>query len=254
MRDGTLWNRLRVAGLAAVALAWATAASAQIGYMGSVYYVRIGDSDDNRTDAVYLFNSVDLETGRVRTSISLPLISQQSRWVDAELGPVETPWQTGVADPSVRVDVEAWRNRARDVSIRASGTVKIPVASVEDGYSSGEVDVGVGMAVSVFRGRNSVLADITYWMLGDPPDFDYRNVPAFYVGYARVLDRAYRWSGIVSVSGAPSVIPGLDPPAQISVAVLRVFGTGAAVGVSFDIGLTGGASDFAVGSTWRFAF
>jgi len=254
MREGSNWRWLRVMSLAAVALAWATAAPAQIGYMGSVYFVRIGEPDESRTDAVYLFNSIDLEAGRVRTSISLPLISQQARWVDPELGPVEAAWQTGVADPSVRVDVEAWRNGARDVSLRVGGTVKIPVASVEDGYSSGEVDVGVGMSVSVFRGRNSVLADVTLWMLGDPPDFDYRNVPAFYVGYARVLDRGYRWSGIVSVSGAPSVIPGADPPAQVSVALLRVFGTGAALGVSADIGLTGGASDFALGSTWRIAF
>lgn len=254
MRDPIGWRRLRVAGLAAVALVWATAASAQIGYMGSVYFVRIGESEEDRTDVTYLFNSFDIQTGRVRTSVSIPFLVQQSRWVDPEFGPFETPWQSGFADPSVRVDVDVWRNWRRDQSLRASGSVKIPVASVEEGYSSGEVDVAVGVSYSVFRGRNSVLADVTYWMLGDPPDFDYRNVPAFYVGYARVLDRSYRWSGIVSVSGAPSVIPGLDPPAQMSIAVLRVFGPRAALGFSFDIGLTGGASEFALGSTWRFAF
>ena len=70
---------------------------------------------------------------------------------------------------------------------------------------------------------------------------------------ARVLDARYRWSGIVSVSAAPSAIPGFDPPAQASVAVLRVFGR-AALGVSFDVGLTDGSADFAVGSTWRFVF
>jgi len=254
MRDGTIRRRLRVASLAAVVLLWATAASAQVGYIGSVYFVRIGETDENRTDAVYLFNSIDVEAGRVRTSVSLPLIVQQSRWTDPELGPSVTPWLSGLADPTVRVDVEAWRGRSRTQSLRLSGSVKVPVASVEDGYSSGEVDVAFGVSYSAFRDRNSVLADVTYWWLGDPTDFDYRNVPAFYVGYARVLDRRYRWSGILSVSGAPSVIPGLDPPAQVSVAVLRVFGRGAALGFSVDVGLTGGSSEFALGSTWRLAF
>ncbi len=254
MRDGTAWRRLRVAGLTAVALSWAAAASAQVGYTGSVYFVKIKTAEEDRTNAVYLFNSIDFESGPVRGSVTLPLIAQQSRWVDPEFGASETPWQSGLADPTVRVDVGAWQSRARDVAVRASGTVKIPAASVEDGYSSGQVDVAIGVTLSTFRGRNSVLADLTYWIVGDPPDVDYRNVPAIYVGYARVLDRNYRWSGIVSVSGAPSVIPGFDPPAQVSVALLRILGAGAAVGVSVDIGLTAGASEFAVGSTWRFVF
>jgi hypothetical protein len=254
MRDGTTWRRFRVAGLAAVALSWAAAAAAQVGYTGSVYFVRIQPSDDDRTDAVYLFNSIDFERGPVRGSLTLPLIVQQSSWVDPEFGASKTPWQSGLADPTVRADMRVWQSRARDVSVRASGTVKIPVASVEDGYSSGKADVAFGMSLSTFGGRNSVLADFTYWIVGDPPEVDYRNVPAVYVGYARVLDRSYRWSGIVSVSGAPSAIPGFDPASQVSFAVLRLLGTGAAVGFSFDIGLTGGSSDFAVGSTWRFVF
>jgi hypothetical protein len=243
-----------VAGLTAVALLWAAAASAQVGYMGSVYFVRIGDTAEDRTDAIYLLNSIDLQTGRVRTSVSLPLIVQQSRGTDPDLGPFETPWQSGLADPTVRVDLDAWQSLRRDQALRVSGSIKLPVASVADGHSSGEVDVAAGVSYSTFRGRNSLLADVTYWFLGDPQDFDYRNVPSFYVGYGRVLDRGYRWSGIVSVSAARSVIPDLDPPAQVSVAVLRVFGPGAAIGFSVDVGLTGGSSEFAVGSTWRFAF
>jgi hypothetical protein len=247
-------RRLRVAAFAAAALCWATAASAQIGYTGSLYFVRIDTAEGERTDAVYLFTSVDFERGRFRGSLTVPVIAQQSAWIDPDLGPVETGWQSGLADPTLRVDAEVWRNRTRDTTLRLSGAVKVPVASVEDGYSSGGTDVAFGLSVATFRGRNSVLADLTFWILGDPADADYRNVPAFYAGYARVLDRNYRWSGIVSVSGAPSAIAGFDPPAQVSLALLRLLGRGAALGVSFDVGLTDGAADFAVGSTWRFVF
>lgn len=240
--------------VAVVALLLAATASAEVAYSGSTYVVTFRTAEGDRTDAVYLFNSVDFERGRVRGSVTLPVVVQQSRWTDPDRGPVETPWQSGVADPMVRADVAVWRSRWQDTSVRASGAVKVPVASVENGYSSGEVDVGVGMSFSTFRGRNSVLADVTYWMLGDASEVAYRNVPAFYVGYARVLDQGYKWSGIVSISGAPSAIPGFDPPAQVSLAVLRVFGRGAALGLSFDAGLTDGSADFAVGTTWRFVF
>lgn len=247
-------RRLAVAMVAAAALLWAVPASAQIGYTGSLYVVRIDTPDGDRTDAVYFFTSLDVEHGRLRGTLTVPVVTQRSRWTDPALGPIETGWDSGLADPTLRMDVEVWRSRWRGTSVRASGSVKLPVASVDDGYSSGEVDVALGLSVSTFRGRSSLLADATYWTLGDPTAIDYRNVPAFYLGYARVLDRGYRWSGIVSVSGAGSAVRGFDAPAQVSVALLRLLGAGAAAGVSLDIGLTDGAADVAVGSTWRFAF
>ena len=254
MRAQTTRRVLRGACLAAVALAWAATAQAQVGYTGSVYVLRIKTDEGERTDAVYFFNSLDVQAGRVRASMTLPLISLQSRWSDPDLGPVESGRQSGLADPMVRVDAEAWRSRRGDLSLRPSAAVKFPVAGVDDGFSSGEVDVAFGASFSMFRGRNSLLADVTYWALGDTPDAVYRDAPAFYVGYGRVLDRNYRWSGIVSVSGSRAVTSGVDPPAQVSVALLRILGSGAAFGLSLDVGLMDGASDIAIGSTWRFAF
>ena len=245
---------LLVAAIAAAALMRATAASGQVGYTGSVYFVKIDTPDGQRTDAVYIFNSVDFEFGRLRGSATLPVIAQQSAWVDSVLGSVNTGWQSGLADPTFRIDADVWRTRLRGTSVRVSGSFKAPVASVDDGYSSGEADVAVGISVSTFLGRNGLLADLSYWTLGDPPGVDYRNVPTIYVGYARVLDPAARWSGIVSVSGSPSVIPGAEPTAQVSAAVLRLLGRGASIGLSFDVGLTDGAADFGIGTTWRVAF
>jgi len=168
--------------------------------------------------------------------------------------PLDVPWASGPGDPFFRVDVAAWRSPERDASLRLSGSIKAPIASVDDGFSSGEVDYAVGVSWSAFRGRQSVLADVTYWVLGDPAGTDYRNIASPYVGYGRVLDSRYRWSAIVSASGSPAVIPGLDPSAQWSVALLRVLGPRASFGVSLDLGLTDSAADFALGGTWRVAF
>jgi hypothetical protein len=254
MDGSVLRARQRVVVLAMAALGWAVAASAQVGYMGSLYFVRAETAEGERTDAVYLFTSLEVERGRLRGSVTIPVIAQQSRWTDAELGPVETGWQSGLSDPIVRLDAQVWRTPLRDTSVRLSGAVKVPVASVGDGFSSGKPDVAIGASVSRFRGRNSVLADLTYWILGDPSEIDYRNVPAFYIGYGRVLDGRSRWSGIVSVSGASSATEGFAGPVQLSVAMLRVLSAAAAFGVSVDVGLTDGAADFAVGTTWRVGF
>jgi hypothetical protein len=245
---------LAATAIATAALLWAAAASAQVGYTGSLYFVKVETAEGDRTDAVYVFNSLDFEYRRLRATATFPVIAQQSAWIDATLGPVETGWSSGAADPTFRLDAEVWRSRFRSTSVRLSGTVKVPVASVDDGYSSGQADVALGASIATFRGRNNLTADVTYWILGDPSELDYRNVPSFYAGYARVLDGRYKWSGIVALSGAPSPIPGLDPSVQLSLALLRVLRPGAALGVSFDIGLTDAAADFAVGSTWRFAF
>jgi len=252
----TFGRRLGRAGLAAALVVCfaATGAAQTGGYTGSIYFVTIDTADGEQADAVYILNSLDVEHGRLRASATLPWIVQRSAWAVEGDQLLDVPWQSGFADPTFRVEVEAWRTRARDAALRLSASVKAPVASVEDGFSSGEVDYALGVSWSAFRNRQSVLADFTWWVLGDPSDVDYRNVASFYVGYGRVLDRRYRWSAIVSASGAPSVIPGGTPPAQVSVALLRGFGARGALGVSFDVGLTDGAADLGVGTTFRFAF
>lgn len=252
----TFGRRLRIAGLAVafVVSAAATSAAQTGGYTGAVYFVTIDTAEGERADAVYILNSLDVEHGRVRGSVTLPWIAQRTAWAVADDQPLDVPWQSGLADPTFRVEVEAWRAAARDASLRLSASVKAPLASVEDGFSSGEVDYALGVSWSAFRGRQSVLADVTWWILGDPTAVDYSNVASFYVGYGRVLDRRYRWSAIVSASGSPSVIPGATPPAQVSVALLRGFGDRGALGVSLDLGLTDGAADLAVGTTFRFGF
>lgn len=230
----------------------AAPASAQFGYTGSTHFVTVETPEGDRTEAAYIFTTLDYEAGPLRTSLTVPLVAQSLEWTDPTVGRVATGWQTGMADPTIRLDARVWA--APSSTVRLTGSVKLPVTSTEDGRSTGEVDAAVGVTVTTSRGRHSVMADVTYWMLGDPDAVTYRNVPAIYVGYARVLDRQYRWSGIVSISAAPSAIPTLGAPAQLSAALLRVVGRRAALGVSVDVGLTDQAADLAVGALWRIVF
>jgi hypothetical protein len=238
-----------------VLLGQAATARAQAGYTGSVNLVRDRSDSSGSTDAVYVFNSVDVTRGRFRATATVPLVSQriESTVVPAD-DTAEPAWSGGLGDPMLRADVTLLRRRTGGLAVSVSGAVKIPVADAEGGTGSGEYDGSVGVTLMGARGRSSFLADVTYWVLGDPPDTIVRNVPAVYLGYATVLDRGYRWSAMFGVSSAASVVPGLAPPTQGHAGVLRMLRSGTAVGATVSVGLNDAAADLAVGAIWRVAF
>lgn len=53
--------------------------------------------------------------------------------------------------------------------------------------------------------------------------------------------------------GGTAAIGGLDPPVAVNVAVLSLVGRRQSVVLSATAGLTSGASDVAVGASWRVA-
>lgn len=101
-------------------------------------------------------------------------------------------------------------------------------------------------------GATSLLADLLYWKYGDPEGVDFVDTLAYNVGVARRLGSG-RFSVLSSLSGGTAAIGGLDPPVAVTVAVLSLVGRRQSVVVSATAGLTSGASDVAVGASWRVA-
>ena len=235
-------------------LAAATPAAAQIGYSGSVTFVRSRATDGVRSDAVYVFNGVDVPIGPVRASVTVPWIAQQTLlFTDASTTAAGSQWVRGLGDVFVRAEVPITR-RLSPVSAAVSGAVKFPTADADRGLGSGEVDVTFGVTDSATRGRHLVLTDVSYWMLGDSPELEVRSVPALYVGYGVVLGREYRWTATVAVASSVSIVEGYAAPTQLSVGVLRVMRSGAALGMNIGIGLTDTTAAFTVGTSWRLVF
>lgn len=258
MAAGTLapW-RLTIAGLVtAVASAAAVAdARAQGAYSGSVYVSRGESADGSGTTAVFWLNGVDVEWRRLRLAAMVPLVRQQITLVDTTTGDrIESEWESGFGDPMFRGDIEAWRSRSGRAAFRLSGTVKVPMASVESGRSSGATDAAVGISLFRSGARESLMADVTYWVVGDTPETAFRNSLGAYVGYGRILDQGRRWSALVSAGVAGAAVTGVRAPAQVTVALLRLVRANAALGISCDIGLTDGAADVALASSWRVGF
>jgi hypothetical protein len=250
------YQRLTVAGLliAVACLSVAADARAQGAYSGSVYVSR-ASADGSETTALFWLNGVDVEWRRLRLAAMVPLVSQRTTWVDTTTGSqTVSGWESGLGDPMFRGDVEAWRSRSGRAALRMSGTVKVPMASVDSGRSSGATDTAVGISWFQSGPRGSLLTDVTYWVVGDTPETDFRDSLGIYVGYGRILDQGRRWSALVSAGVAQAAVTGVRAPAQVTIALLRLLRPNAALGISCDIGLTDGAADLALASSWRIRF
>ena len=232
-----------------------TTAVAQGGYSGAVSLVRSHGEGIDQNDTVYFLNSIDVTLGRIRATAMLPVLSQKTVWSTAPgLTPQPSTWSGTVGDPMVRADVAVAGRHQGPWSVSLNSAVKIPVADAETGLGSGEFDSAYGVTFAGSRGRSSYLIDVSYWVLGDPADVEYRDVPALYVGYATILGNGYRWSAMAGLAGSGSVAPGLDPPVQFNVGILRALRSRVAIGATVGIGLTDTAADWTAGVSWRVGF
>jgi len=240
----------------ALALAVATPAAAQeIGYTAS-FFVSHSGSPAETYDNVFVFNTVDLTSGRLRFSLSVPWVRQHLVTEDAvnpldgSLVPGTDTVTTGFGDPLARVDVRLVEDWSRALQVGVVGSVKLPVVDVESGLGTGEADVGFGVSVFKGAGRNSLLIDALYWKYGDPEGVDFEDALSYSVGVARMVG-AGKWSTIVSLGGFTSAIEGQSPPVQLNVGLLGLVGQRQSLAISAGFGLTDSAGDFSIGTSWR---
>jgi hypothetical protein len=233
-----------------------TAEAQGIGYTASFYVSQTTYPDaTGRDTTVYLFNGVDVTTGPVRSSISVPLVHRRTTLTGASLdgAPLESvDSRTRFADPLVRVDVRVLDDRARGVQLAVAGAVKLPTTPVESGLGTGETDVGVGGSLFTTRGKTSAFADLVFWRYGDPADIDYRNSLSYSVGVGRII-AAGRWSAMASLGGFSQGIAGGTGPVQLTLAMLALTGSHQSVAITAGIGLNDASQGFSIGTSWRIA-
>ena len=232
----------------AAALAWAAAplaASAQtVGYTVGLAGVR-GTSPGERLDSAYVFHTVDATAGAIRASLTVPWVRVEST---PDLGAPAT--LSGLGDPLLRADVRVAASAADGWQLNVAAAVKPPLVDADSGRGTGELDVGAGATAMKVIGRTSLLADLLYWKYGDPDGVAFADTLAYSVGVARRLGGG-RWSMLSSLSGSTAPVGDLDPPLAITAAVLAMVGRRQSVVLSATAGLTNGASDLAVGASWR---
>ena len=231
-----------------------TAEAQDIGYTASFYVSHTTYPDaTGRDTTVYLFNGVDVTTGPVRSSISVPLVHRRSVLTSTSVdgAPLESvDTRTRLADPLIRVDVRLLDDRERGVQVGVAGAVKLPTTPVESGLGSGKADVGVGGSLFTVRGRSSAFADLMFWRYGDPADIDYRNSLSYSAGVGRVIAGG-RWSAMASLGGFSQGIAGGPGPVQLTLSMLALTGSRQSVAITAGIGLNDASQGFSIGTSWR---
>jgi hypothetical protein len=244
-----------MAGWALALFCAAPAAAQEIGYTASLFLTHAG-SPNETYDNVYIFNTMDLTSGRLRFSLSVPWVRQHFvtedtlSVVDGSVIPGTDTVTSGFGDPLARVDVRIMEDWSRALQVGVVGSVKLPVVDVEGGFGTGEADVGVGVSVFKGTGRNSLLIDALYWKYGDPEGVDFEDTLSYSVGVARMVGTG-NWSAMVSLSGFTTALEGQSPPVQVNVGLLGLVGRRQSLAVSAGFGLTDSAGDFSIGTSWR---
>ena len=158
--------------------------------------------------------------------------------------------QTGLGDPTVRVDVTALDRSASGLKLGVYGSLKPPVADTDNGFSTGEWDYGAGFTVAKKVSSTLVLVDLGYWVLGDLPDLELDDPWTATLGLGWNLSDG-RSSILASVTGWTETVDGADGLLQASLTWSRRTPAGRALSVSVGAGLSDSAPDYTVSTGWR---
>lgn len=256
-------------------------------YMGSLQLSSGDYIFPERTTSVLLFNGLSGSFGSFRVSASLPVIYQTTPFVSyttgvlvpsggpehAELGggmrgdgrmghrdgdldeialaDTSSVGEVGIGDVSAHAELELIGVSVSRPALRLTADVKVPVADVDRGFSTGEWDYAAGLSISQHFGRTLAFVDVAYWILGDLPDLELQDPFAYAVGVGYPLSE--RMGFLLTASGYSTIIEGTDPPAQISVGLSYLLSGNRGLLGGAALGLTESSPDVSFSFGWRVA-
>jgi hypothetical protein len=156
----------------------------------------------------------------------------------------------GVGDLLFFASADIVSGRAGWPQFYISGGLKAPVASVEDGFGTGDWDYAAGLGASLLVGRTTLAADASYWVMGDMPDFPLRDIVSYSVSAGRLLGDG-NWTVAMAVLGSGASVEDTDPAAQAGIAVRRVWASKRSIQLSGFVGLTPSSPDVSLSLGWR---
>lgn len=133
-------------------------------------------------------------------------------------------------------------------SVALSGQVKLPTASKERNYGTGEFDYGMTLNLAKRWHNYAGFLDVGYWILGDTPEIDYNNPFTYGVGVGRFFNDG-KFSALIYYQGYTTLLENYDPPQQGSLgfyyrmsdkAILSTTATAGFSDTSPDFGLSAG--------------
>lgn len=264
--------------LAAGALALAAGLPARAGslsYTGSVQYSAGRYFFDQTTTGVYFFNGFSLLSGRFSLAANIPLIyqstpyvsytgvgvlpsggSEGSTYVRGRRGgevitlPVVTEYTSfGLGDPMVSAGLELVKENGVVPSLRVNGQVKIPVASLDSGFGTGEWDWSWGLSLAKRFGTAFMFVNLDRWVLGDLPDLELENVWAYSLSAGRTFAGG-RSAVLLSYFGSSRVLAEVKPASAVGLGLSFRSGAKGMITISAALGLSEASPDVSFSLGW----
>ena len=133
-------------------------------------------------------------------------------------------------------------------AVRATAGLKVPLTDLEDGVGTGRWDGSVGLSATGAAGTTLLVADVSWWWLGDLPELPLRDGPTGSLALLRPLSPD--WSLLFSVSASRAPVATADAPVWAGVGVGWLGHDDRLLSLTVRVGLTEGAPGFGVAGGW----
>jgi hypothetical protein len=225
---------------------------------------------EERANSFYLFNGLDIDSGRLNLTARIPIIIQDSPWVTftgsgllpsgggtrsyATRGRFPPGDTTGALDMglgdlylTVGLDLVEWTSSRPGLLLSASA--KAPLADEREGFGTGEWDFGIGLSISTLAKGLFLAGEAGYWTFGDMPDLAFDDVISFGFSVGKSFSRG-KYGIMASLCGYTATFEDIEGPLQAAFGFNYLTESGSGLTASAAAGLTESAPDISITAGW----
>ena len=250
-----------------------------VAYSGSIQYARGNYIFDQTTSSMFMFNGLSFSSEGLNLSVSIPVIFQSTPYVSySGVGilpsggsehtqvsgrkgknqevilpePVDYE-QFGIGDPSVSLGIRLLKESKLLPTVQLVVQAKLPLASIEKGFGTGEWDYSGGLSLSKALGKTFLFVDMYYWMLGDLPDLELKDTVSYSIALGQPLSGG-KYALLFSYSGSTNIISEVASPSFLGFGFSYRIDAKKSLMLNASAGLTESVPDFSVSLGWNIGF
>ncbi len=254
------------------------AAAGTFSYTGSLQLSQGKYFFDQTSRGLYFFNGFAFTSDSVTLTATIPLIYQSTPYISysgvgvlpsggtesvivsrrqrGEVVYLPIPVQVrqfGVGDPLLHAGIRLWKEGPVVPAVAITANAKVPLATLESGFGTGEWDYGAGLSVSKKIGAAFLFADVSRWKIGDLPELELLDPWTYSLALGLPLSRG-KAVFFASYLGMTGIIEATKPPASAGLGLSFKVGPKSSLLVNGLLGLSESSPDFSVSFGWSLGF
>ena len=254
------------------------AAAGTFSYTGSFQLAQGKYFFDQTTRGLYFFNGFSFTSEVFTLTATIPLIYQSTPYISysgvgvlpsggtegdlvsrrqrGEVVYLPVPVQVqqfGVGDPLLHAGIRLWKEGPVMPSVTITGNAKVPLASLESGFGTGQWDYGAGLSVAKKLGGAFLFADAAYWKLGDLAELELQDPWTYSLALGFPLSGG-KAALLISYLGMTEVIEATEPPSSVGLGLSFKAGPKSSLLLNGLLGLSESSPDFSVSFGWSLGF